>query len=85
MIWILIRKSQCHIQFLSLAYKGEVSDLNVVLAILQRLSEMYYTNLRLLRLACCQKHLKDVSWLSKTRSLLTKPVSSSMGTDTSYI
>ena len=64
MIWILMEKSQYHIQFLSLAYRGGVSDLNVVPATLQRLSEMCYTNLMLLRLACHQKHLKDVSWLS---------------------
>ena len=77
-------KSRCHIQFLSLAYGGGVSDLNMVPATLQELSEMCYTDLRLLRLACRQKHLKNVSWLNKTQSLLTKPVSSSMGADLSY-
>ena len=84
MIWILMGKSRHHIQFLSLAYGGGVSDLNVVPATLQGLSGMCYTNLRSLRLACRQKHLKDVSWLSKTQSLLTKPVPSSMGADPSY-
>ena len=75
---------QHHIQFLSLAYGGGVSDLNVVPATLQRLSGMSYTNLRSLRLACYQKHLKDVSWLSKIQSLLTKLVSSSVEADLSY-
>jgi len=84
MIWILMGESRRHIQFLLLAYGGRVSDLNVVPAILQRLLGICYTNLRLLRLACHQKHLKDVSWLSKTQSLLTKPVSSSVGADPSY-
>ena len=45
-------ESQCHIQFLSLVYRGGISDLNVVLATLQRLSGICYTNLRSLRLAC---------------------------------
>ena len=71
-------ESQYHIQFLSLAYGGGVSDLNVVSAILQGLSGMCYIDLRSLRLACCQKHLENVSWLSKIQSLLTKPVPSSM-------
>ena len=62
----LMGESQHHIQFLSLAYGGGVSDLNVVPATLQRLSGMCYTDLRLHRLAYYQKHLKDVSWLSKT-------------------
>jgi len=61
MIYILIGESQCHIQFLSLAYRKGVSDLNVVSGTLQRLSGMYYTNLRSLRLAYYQKHLEDVS------------------------
>ena len=77
-------ESQYHIQFLSLAYGGGVSDLNVVPATLQRLSGICYTNLRLLRLACYQKHLKDVSWLNKIQSLLTKPVPSLMGANPSY-
>jgi len=81
----LMGKSRCHIQFLSLAYGGGVSDLNMVPATLQELSGMCYTDLRLLRLACRQKYLKDVSWLSKTQSLLTKPVPSSVGADPSYI
>jgi len=80
----LMGKSQYHIQFLSLAYGEVVSDLNVVPATLQRLSGMCYTDLRLHRLAYYQKYLKDVSWLSKTQSLLTKPVPSSMGADSSY-
>jgi len=46
----LIGESQHHIQFLSLAYGGEVLDLNMVPAILQELLGMYYTNLRLFRL-----------------------------------
>ena len=77
-------ESRRHIQFLSLAYGGGVSDLNVVPATLQKLSGMCYTNLRSLRLACRQKYLKYVLWLSKTQSLLTKPVSSSVGADPSY-
>ena len=80
----LMGESRRHIQFLSLAYGGGVSDLNVVPATLQGLSGMCYTDLRLLRLACHQKHLENVSWLSKTQSLLTKPVPSSMGADPSY-
>jgi len=78
-------ESRHHIQFLSLAYERGVSDLNVVPATLQGLSGMYYIDLRLLRLACCQKHLKDVSWLSKIQNLLTKLVPSSVGADLSYI
>jgi len=77
-------ESRHHIQFLLLAYEGGVSDFNVVPATLQVLSGMCYTDLRSLRLACCQKHLENVSWLSKIQSLLTKPVSSSMGADPSY-
>ena len=84
MIWILMGESRRHIQFLSLAYGGGVSDLNVVSATLQRLSGICYTNLRSLRLACHQKHLKDVSWLSKIQSLLTKPVPSSVEADLFY-
>jgi len=80
----LIGESQHHIQFLSLAYGREVSDLNVIPAILQGLSGMCYIDLRSLRLACHQKYLENVSWLSKTQSLLTKPVPSSMGADPSY-
>jgi len=45
----LIGESQCHIQFLSLAYREGVSDLNMVPAILQRLLGMCYIDLRLLR------------------------------------
>jgi len=80
----LIEESQCHIQFFSLVYRGGVSDLNVVPATLQGLSRMCYTDLRSLRLACCQKHLENVLWLSKTQILLTKPVPSSMGANPSY-
>ena len=53
MIWILMGKSQCYIQFLSLAYEEELSDLNVVPATLQRLLGICYTDLGLLKLACC--------------------------------
>ena len=45
----LIGESQCHIQFLLLAYREGVSDLNMVPAILQRLLGMCYIDLRLLR------------------------------------
>ena len=79
-----MEESRRHIQFLSLAYGGGVSDLNVVPATLQGLSGICYTDLRSLRLACRQKHLKDVSWLSKTQSLLTKPVPSLVEADPSY-
>ena len=80
----LIGKSRCHIQFLSLAYEEGVSGLNVVPAILQGLLGMCYTDLRSLRLACYQKHLENVSWLSKIQSLLTKSVPSSTESDPSY-
>ena len=45
----LIGESQRHIQFLSLAYRKGVSDLNMVPATLQRLLGMCYIDLRLLR------------------------------------
>ena len=61
MMWILIGESQCHIQFPSLAYGEGVLDFNVVLAILQGLLKIYYIDLKLLRSACYQKYLKDVS------------------------
>jgi len=65
-------------------FYGGVSDFNVVPATLQGLSGICYTDFRLHRLAYCQKHLKDISWLSKVQSLLTKPVLSLMGANLSY-
>ena len=58
----LMGESQYHIQFLSLAYGGGVSDLNVVPATLQELSGMCYTDLRLLRLACHQNPESEKSY-----------------------